>query len=298
MGLTPTLLDFDVEATDWDGPYELVQCKRALHPSSLGDAGYSLNPYLGCEHGCIYCFAPGYLHTDASKWRVVRVKTNIVDRLSKEIDFTEGTIGLGTVTDAYQAAEGRFRLSRLCLELLHRKKRSVYIITKSPLVLRDLDLLRDMDSTVFFTITNPDLRICRMTEPGAPSTEERLEALRTLVKNGVKTGVFIAPVLSTLEGHERELIGMIADTGVRDIFIDPFKEKGVEMDRMLRMGIGASPKAVGALKEACKEFGMNVIRSDLVPSVYQKKGRIHNDEHGSEIMNKGACHRPEYGEHG
>ena len=57
-----TLLDYDVEATDWDGPYELIQCKKALHPSNLAPVKYSLNPYSGCEHGCVYCFAPGYTH--------------------------------------------------------------------------------------------------------------------------------------------------------------------------------------------------------------------------------------------
>ena len=259
MAHIPTLLDFDVEATDWDGPYEIVQCSKALHPSVLGEVKYTLNPYIGCEHGCVYCFAPGHTHQDPSTWRVVRVKANIVDRLYKELDYTEGTIGLGSVTDAYQAAEGRFRLSRLCLELLHRKKRSVYIITKSALVLRDIDLLRDMDSTVAFSITNTDPRICRMTEPGAPVAQERLDALRELVDNGIRTCVFIAPVLSTLEGHEMELVEAIAETGCKEVFIDPYKEKGVDVGRMRRMRISGSPAAVEAVRDACIEKGLRLL---------------------------------------
>ena len=254
-----TLLDYDVEATDWDGPYELIQCKKALHPSNLAPVKYSLNPYSGCEHGCVYCFAPGYTHSDFSKWRVVRVKTNIVERLSKEIDHTEGMIGLGTVTDAYQAAEGRFRLSRLCLELIHDKKRSVSIITKSPLVLRDLDILSDMESVVAFTITNTDPKICRITEPGAPVASERLDALKKLVENGIETCVFIAPVLNTLEGHEHDLAQSIADTGTKNVFIDPFKPKGSDVDRLHRMNIGQSTKAEKNIRDACKDVGLNII---------------------------------------
>ena len=259
MTLTPTLLDYDVESTDWDGPFELVTCKKALHPSSLGDVRYSLNPYMGCEHGCIYCFAPGHLHADVSTWRVVRVKTNIVDRLSREIDFTEGIIGLGSVTDPYQAAEGRFRLSRMCLEVLQRKRREVFVLTKSPLVLRDMDILRDMNCTVMLSITNPDTRICRMTEPGAPTAEERLHAVKELIDNGIRAGVFIAPVLSSLEGHETELARMISKTGAKEAFIDGFKERSVDLQRMDRMGIHASPECVKRMRMECEDHGLRVL---------------------------------------
>ncbi len=255
----PVLLDYDVSATDWDGPCELVQCKRALHPTVLGDAKYSLNPYGGCEHGCIYCFAPGHTQTDISLWRVVRVKTNIVERLSKELDFTEGQIALGTVTDPYQAAEGRFRLSRMCLEVLQRKGRGVFIITKSDLVTRDADILKDMDATVAITVTNPDDRICRMTEPGAPTTRERLKAAKTLVDEGVDTIAFIAPVLSSLEGREEELLQMIADSGIRTVFVDQFKPRGVTMDRMDRMGITSSEKAERCIHEVGRSMGFKML---------------------------------------
>ena len=259
MARVPTLLDFDVESTDWDGPYELVTCSKALHPSSIPPVRYSLNPYSGCEHGCVYCFAPGHLHMEHSNWRVVRVKTNIVERLSKEIDHTEGMIGLGTVTDAYQAAEGRFLLSRLCLELIRNKRRSVFIITKSPLILRDADILAQMDSTVAFTITNPDPRICRMTEPGAPVTEERLKALKELTERGIDTCVFIAPVTNKLEGLETELAESIASTGVKKVFIDPLKYRDTDMDRLKRMDIRPSPSAEMKIKEACLKAGLEMI---------------------------------------
>ena len=259
MTLTSTLLDFDVEPTDWDGPYELVKCSKALHPSSIPPVRYSLNPYGGCEHGCVYCFAPLYTHSDPSKWRVVRVKTNIVERLAKELPNTEGMIGLGSVTDAYQAAEGRFRLSRLCLELLRDRDREVFIITKSPLVLRDVNVLKDMRSTVAFSITNPDPKICRITEPGAPIAEERFKALKELVDNGIDTCVFIAPIMNKLEGFEEVLADSIAKTGVEKVFLDPLKLKDTDIDRLGRMGIRPSRSVELKVIEACKDAGLELI---------------------------------------
>ena len=255
----PTLLDFEVESTPWDGEFEIVQCKKALNASVMYPVRYSLNPYGGCEHGCIYCFAPRYTHSDPAKWRVVRVKANIVDRLAKEIGNTEGTIGLGTVTDAYQAAEGRFRLSRMCLELIHSKGRSVFITTKSPLVLRDLDLLKDMDSTVAISVSNPDERFCKMTEPGAPSFEERLDTIRSLVDSGVKTCVFIAPVLSSLEGREEELARRLSETGVKKVFIDNYMRRDTDYERLVRMGIDGSVEAERKVREACLREGLELI---------------------------------------
>jgi DNA repair photolyase len=257
-----TLLGFDDEAVEWDGQYELVQCKRALSPSVMYPVRYSLNPYGGCEHGCVYCFAPAYTHSDPSRWRVVRVKTNVVDRLAKEIDSTEGMIGLGTVTDAYQAAEGKFMLSRMCLDIIRRKRRGVFITTKSPLVLRDLEILKDMESIVAVSITNPDPRICKMTEPGAPSTEERLRTVRELVDSGVDACVFIAPVMSSLEGKESELADMIADTGVRKVFIDPYRTRNTDVERLRRMGIGPSDRAVAAVRRACADAGLELISGE------------------------------------
>jgi len=259
MTLTSTLLDFDVEPTDWDGPFELVKCSKALHPSSIPPVRYSLNPYGGCEHGCVYCFAPLYTHSDPSKWRVVRVKTNIVERLAKELPNTEGAIGLGSVTDAYQAAEGRFRLSRLCLELLRDKDREVFIITKSPLVLRDVNVLKEMRSTVAFSITNPDPKICRITEPGAPIAEERFKALKELVDNGIDACVFIAPIMNKLEGFEEELANSIAKTGVEKVFLDPLKLKDTDIDRLGRMGIRPSKSVELEVVEACKSAGLKFI---------------------------------------
>lgn len=238
--------------------YETVECRKALSPSGLPGLDYALNPYTGCEHGCVYCYAPGVTHNDLRTWRVVRVKRNIPERLARELPAVDGVIGVGTVTDPYQYAERKFRLTQMCLEILHDRNRRVHIHTKSDLVVRDLDLLRDMDARVGITITNIDDRISKMTEPGAPLPGARLSALRELVEAGVDCYALIAPVMSTLEGRERELMEAIADTGARCVFHDPLNLRNVDTSRLERMGIGPSPMARRRIGEAGREMGLDV----------------------------------------
>lgn len=241
--------------------YETIECKRALSPSGLPGVDYALNPYTGCEHGCIYCYAPGVTHTDLRTWRVVRVKRNIPERLARELPAVEGVIGLGTVTDPYQYAERKFRLTQMCLEVLHERNRRVHIHTKSDLILRDLDLLMDMDVRVGMTITNIDDRVSRMTEPGAPLPRDRLKALKGLVDAGIDCYVLIAPVMSSLEGRERRLLEAVAETGARSVFSDPLNLSNVDPSRLERMGIRSSPLARLRIAEIGRELGLDVSES-------------------------------------
>lgn len=234
-----------------------MDCSRALAPSGLPEMDYSLNPYGGCEHGCIYCYAPGHTHSDPSTWRVVRVKRNVVDRLCRELPYAEGIIGLGTVTDPYQAAERRFRLTRDCLEALAARGRRVHILTKSDLILRDLDILADMDCVVGITVTTTDERVSKVTEPGAPMPSARLGALRALIDAGVEAYAAVAPVMSTLEGREAELAGAIADAGVRRVFHEPLHLRLIDPSRLERMGIRPSPSADAELSRRLRELGMD-----------------------------------------
>ena len=197
-------------------------------------------------------------HNDPRTWRVVRVKRNIPDRLSKELPAVEGVIGIGTVTDPYQYAERRFRLTQMCLEVLRDRGRRVHIHTKSDLVLRDLGILADMDVRVGITVTNIDDRISKMTEPGAPLPGARMSALRGLVDAGVDCYALIAPVMSTLEGRERELLEAIADTGATRVFHDPLNLRNVDPSRLGRMGIGPSPSARMRIGELGRELGLDV----------------------------------------
>lgn len=236
----------------------IVECSRALSPSGLPHIDYALNPYGGCEHGCIYCYAPGTTHTDPSQWRVVRVKRNIPERLARELPAVEGTIGIGTVTDPYQYAERKFRLTQMCLEVLSARGRRVHIHTKSDLVLRDLDLLSGMDVRIGITITNIDDRVSKMTEPGAPLPGQRLRALEGLVDAGIDAYALVAPVMSTLDGREAELLEAIASTGARQVFHDPLNLRGVDTARLDRMGIGPSPGARARLQSLGSAMGLDV----------------------------------------
>ena len=238
--------------------FETVECRRALSPSGLPGIAYALNPYGGCEHGCVYCYAPGVTHSDPSSWRVVRVRRNIPDRLVRELPGVEGTIGLGTVTDPYQYAERRFRLSRMCLEVLRDRGRRVHIRTKSDLVVRDIGVLQDMDCVVGVTVTGLDPRVSKMTEPGAPLPEARLRALSELVAAGVEAYALVAPVMSTLEGRERELLEAVASTGASTVFHDPLNLTHADVSRLERMGIGPSPRARRRLDALGPELGLCV----------------------------------------
>lgn len=223
-----------------------------------GRDGLRPEPVRGCEHGCIYCYAPGHTHSDLSTWRVVRVKRNVADRLSKELPFADGTIGIGTVTDPYQAAERRFRLTRSCLEILRENDREVHIHTKSDLVLRDMDILGGMRCVVGMTVTTADDRSSKMTEPGAPLPSARLEALGALLDAGVDAYALVAPVMSSLEGREADLADGLATTGVRDVFIEGLNTRLVDMTRMDRMRITHSVRAEAELARQCLGRGLTV----------------------------------------
>ena len=251
------LIEFGDES-DWDGIYRIVQCKRALAPSGLPEMNYNLNPYGGCEHGCVYCYAPEVTHTDWREWRVVKVKSNIVERLAKELPGLSGTIGIGTVTDPYQAAERRFRLTRSCLEFLQDKGHPIHLHTKSDLILRDIDLISGFEGQVAVTLTGIDDRISKITEPGAPLPEARFRALTEMTEAGINTYALIAPVMAHLEGHEREFCERVIATGVKRAALDPLNLRPQMSVRLERMGIRGSTDALETIRLLLREGGVEV----------------------------------------
>jgi len=236
----------------------MTEAKRALSPSGLPGIDYALNPYGGCEHGCVYCYAPEVLHTDWRDWRVVKVRSNIPDRLSRELSGLEGTIGIGTVTDPYQYAEKRFGLTRTCLGILKERDFRIHLHTKSDLVLRDIDLISSMRGEVGITITGIDDRFSKITEPGAPLPGKRLEALRRLSEAGVDTYALIGPVLNHLEGSEGEFVDAIASTGVRRVYIDALNPRPLLMERLARMNIHGSETSKEKIRRLAEASGLSV----------------------------------------
>jgi DNA repair photolyase len=194
------------------------------------DVGFdrSVNPYRGCEHGCVYCFArPSHAYWDLSpgldfETRLI-AKTNLASRLEEELQkpgYVPQPIALGVNTDAYQPIEREQRLTRQALEILLRYKHPVHVITKGALILRDLDLLTQLAEqnlvSVAFSLTTLDDELKRIMEPRAASPKARLRAMRTLHEAGVPVSVMCAPMIPMINDMELEhLLEAARDAGAR-----------------------------------------------------------------------------------
>jgi DNA repair photolyase len=201
-----------------------VECKTALSPSRLPGFDYSLNPYKGCDHGCRYCYAPNILRIPRREWgEFVEVKRNIPRVLAKELKTKKkGTVGISVTTDPYQPLEEKYELTRLCLEQLARFDFPISIITKSPLVTRDLDLLSKFsDAEVGLTITTLNDHERGLLEPKAPSIESRINTLKKCNKNGIITYAFLGPLYPTINEEDLiELVDEIKGAGTSKIMVD------------------------------------------------------------------------------
>ena len=202
--------------------------RRAITTNRSPDVPFdqSLNPYQGCEHGCIYCFARpthAYWNLGAGLDFETRLfyKPTLPDLLDREISspgYRCRTINLGANTDPYQPAEREHRISRRLLEVLLRHRHPVTIVTKGALIVRDLDLLRELAERrlvkVFVSLTTLDDSLKRVLEPRAASPRARLAAIRSLTGVGVPVGTLVAPVIPALTDHEIEnLVAAAAGAG-------------------------------------------------------------------------------------
>ncbi|HXW95421.1 MAG TPA: radical SAM protein [Nitrososphaerales archaeon] len=172
-----------------------VRCNTLLHALAYRDStGYTANLYKGCTHGCVYCYAPSLTH-DERKWGTyVDVKVNAPQVLEKELKgLRKDEVFLSSASDPYQPVEARYGITRRCLEVLRRHRYPVSILTRSPLVLRDLDLLKTFEWVrVGMSITTVPVR---RFEPGVPPLQRRIDTLRKLSKAGILTWVSLAPVI-------------------------------------------------------------------------------------------------------
>lgn len=185
-----------------------VHAKSILSKSKVYD--YTINPYVGCEHGCTYCYARFMKRWTGHKeeWgQFVDVKINAMRLLQHEIRKKQvGNVWISGVCDPYQPLEKKYQLTRSILEVLLKHGWSVAIQTKSPLILRDAELLREFSGVeVGLTITTADENIGKIFEPNAPPVKKRIEAVEKLHSFGIKTFVMIAPVLPKAEGLVEQL---------------------------------------------------------------------------------------------
>jgi DNA repair photolyase len=182
---------------------------------------WSLNPYTGCVHRCTFCFVRAFERradrpSDDRYGTSIRVKTNIAEVLERELgrkSWKRELVAMGTATDPYQPAEGRFRLSRSCIERLAAARTPIHLITRGPMIVRDVDVLaeaaRRAPVSITFSVPTLDPDIWRRTEPGTAPPASRLRALRTLVDAGLKVGVGLAPILPGLSDRPEQLEAVV-----------------------------------------------------------------------------------------
>src|SRR6266446_3487056 len=220
----------DAERRADQARYQEVTCRSALNRVQGMPFSWTLNPYRGCTHGCHYCFARRYhaqfeMNSSDDFASKILVKTNLVEVLVRELDrpsWKRDRVAFGTATDPYQPIEGHYRLTRGALEALTRARTPVGLITKGPMVVRDIDVLADLAKaagcTIYISVPSVDEEAWRTLEPGVAPPAQRLRALRELVDAGIHAGVLMAPIVPGFTSSRRkveETIKAIADHGAR-----------------------------------------------------------------------------------
>jgi DNA repair photolyase len=187
--------------------YREEPCKTALNRVQGMPFAWSLNPYMGCAHRCTFCYVRAFERradrpSDSRYGASIRVKVNVAEVLRAEVmrrGWKREPVAIGAATDPYQPAEGRYRLTRHCLEVLCSARNPFSIVTRGPMIVRDTDLLREASRRanvqVNFSVPTLDREVWRRTEPGTAPPRQRLRALGVLIDAGVKAGVGMAPLL-------------------------------------------------------------------------------------------------------
>lgn len=203
-----------------------ILCKTILSRSGIYGVDYSANPYVGCQHACVYCYArfmARKAHRGEEWGSFVDVKINAPRLLSYELQRKpKGLVLLSSVTDPYQPLERKYELTRGILKLLAEHQFPVSVLTKSDLVIRDIDIMKKMqDCEVGLTITLLDRDVKKVFEPWSSSIEDRLNTLRRLHEAGIETYAFLGPMLPHLsEDRLPELLDRLLEAGVNRILVD------------------------------------------------------------------------------
>ena len=190
--------------------YREEPCRSALNRVRGMPFEWSLNPYMGCVHRCTFCYVRAFERradrpSDDRYGASIRVKTNVAEVLRRELarpSWDGGVVAIGAATDPYQPAEGRYKLTRACLEVLGHAANPLRIITRGPMIVRDVDVLAEAATrasvAVTFSVPTLDHEIWRRTEPGTAPPRQRLRALKQLVDAGIAASVGMAPILPGL----------------------------------------------------------------------------------------------------
>lgn len=202
--------------------YREEPCRSALNRvKGMPYFAWSLNPYMGCVHRCTFCYVRAFERraqrpSDERYGTSIRVKANIVEVLRAELrrpGWKRETVVIGAATDPYQPAEGAYRLTRGCIEALSDARTPLSIITRSPLIVRDIDVLQHAaaraGAEVSFSVPTLEREVWRKTEPGAAPPLQRLKALEKLAAAGISAGVGVAPILPGLSDGPEQLAAVV-----------------------------------------------------------------------------------------
>jgi len=194
----------------WDSP--LCTCLNKL----------TLNPYTGCDHRCIYCYASSYIPNFFN----CRPKKDLTQKLQRESHKLKGEmVSLSNSSDPYPTIEKELQLTRKCLDILSKQNCQIQVITKSDLVTRDTDILKRTASMVAFTITTESNELSKQLEPNAPSSLQRIKAIETLIQAEIPTCVRIDPIIPSLNDDQKELIKTLAALRVKHVTSSTYKVK-------------------------------------------------------------------------
>ncbi|MBN2015844.1 radical SAM protein [Candidatus Dojkabacteria bacterium] len=259
---------------------KLIEAKSVLTKSQLPGCDYVINPYTGCTFGCSYCYADftkRFTGHSGDEWGVyVDVKVNAANVLEKELErfkrkrlnqhkgliADNGTsskiikILIGSVTDPYQGVEAKYKITRKCLQVLEKSRfpLEVSVLTKSHLVTRDIDVLKNIRNvSVGMTITATDDTVARILEGNAPPARLRLSALKKLNQAGIETYVCVNPLLPHFVANEkklRKLFDAIKKTGNKEVWLEHINVGGNRLKRIKQMIVNKVPEAAEAFEQA------------------------------------------------
>ena len=252
-----------------------VHVSSALRRDPLPGIDYSFNPYIGCYHGCTFCYVPRLLQIDRNTWGAsVVVKRNAATVLAKEVRrLPRGLVAISTATDPYQFVEGKYRITRHALEVLQRAQWPVSVLSRAPLMIRDIDLFTQFpEIEVGMSVPTLDDRARALLEPWAPPIDSRLRCLRALADAGLTTFVGFAPAYPPTDGWSpNEIAEVFAEAGVKKMFtraLDPRwgvpeaiakRLEGSDLaPDLLRLGdLDTIAPFVSRLAEACRARGID-----------------------------------------
>jgi len=240
-----------------------IKCKSLLQKSKIPSLEYALNPYVGCEHGCRYCYATfmGRFRGLPDEWGTyVFAKENAPEVLRREVVVREpGIVSMSTVCDAYQPAEATHRITRRCLETLSEAPGfQVGILTKSDMFVRDLDILTRFDSAdVGVTVTCLDEDVTSALEPGAPPPARRLDAMAQAKRAGLEVWGFFGPVLPGFSDTDEsigEVLSALDRAGAERVLVDTLNLYPSVVSRFVETVAERFPDRLGALEDARRSW--------------------------------------------